>query len=661
MGPFQADPNDWNMNLIIHFTSGSARLEQWQSLTTITLLGREVFSGASSDDEEANEDMSLAIVEKARMRETKRKWKEDFNEFEARENVRSVVIDLSSSSCEEIEVAADRCAAGYGGAVAPVVAGLEVKKKKKKKKKQKKKKDIKPEEWNVNTVRAKEHVDTAEVLETVTPVKTEAETVMSVEAEVATKSMGIEGVEISDNIVLRKLLRGLRYFDPPESSWDKCYNCGEEGHAAVNCVSQKRKKPCFACGSFQHISKHCTEGQYCYICKRKGHRKKDCPDKHRIKSSESSNICLKCGYAGHDMYSCRVEYSPDDLKEIQCYICKAFGHLCCTDFLDTGPRVVSCHNCGQFGHTGLGCAKSRGETSCATSLTVCYKCGEEGHLARGCTTYSESAQRISELSTPTKRSFKKGRDILEFRSAHNLGRALKKKRNQHEEIVIATSRTSNWRGQWIADDPGDLPKRNFKSNGWMSPTIPAKRGYNISSLTAGGNPSSSRSPWENHKFLPLIPGSHGSANSYQLTPGSHGLANSYQLTPGSHGLANSYQLTPGSRGSEYSYQLTPGAHGSANSYQLTPGSHGSANSYRLTPGSHGSANSYHPGLHGSANLYQPRFSDSANSYQPRFSDSANSYQLTPGSHGSANSYQSRFSASWYGNSSVGGFRRNYNW
>nr|XP_016471263.1 PREDICTED: zinc finger CCHC domain-containing protein 7 isoform X5 [Nicotiana tabacum] len=74
-------------------------------------------------------------------------------------------------------------------------------------------------------------------------------------------------VEVPDNAVLRRLLRGPRYFDAPDKSWGTCYNCGEEGHAAVNCTSARRKKPCFVCGSFEHNAKHCTKvsGENCLL------------------------------------------------------------------------------------------------------------------------------------------------------------------------------------------------------------------------------------------------------------------------------------------------------------------------------------------------------------------------------------------------------------
>lgn len=53
--------------------------------------------------------------------------------------------------------------------------------------------------------------------------------------------------------------RGPRYFDPPDSGWGACYNCGEEGHTTVNCTSGRRKKPCFVCGSLEHNAKQCTK------------------------------------------------------------------------------------------------------------------------------------------------------------------------------------------------------------------------------------------------------------------------------------------------------------------------------------------------------------------------------------------------------------------
>lgn len=54
--------------------------------------------------------------------------------------------------------------------------------------------------------------------------------------------------------------RGPRYFDTLDSGWSNCYNCGEEGHMAVNCPTFTKKiKPCFVCGSLEHGAKQCTK------------------------------------------------------------------------------------------------------------------------------------------------------------------------------------------------------------------------------------------------------------------------------------------------------------------------------------------------------------------------------------------------------------------
>lgn len=87
-------------------------------------------------------------------------------------------------------------------------------------------------------------------------------------------------------------------------------------------------------------------------------------------------------------------------QEIQCYICKSFGHICCINFVDTSPREVSCYRCGQLGHTGLNSifmqsyGGSLGETKETTdnrSPSLCYKCGEGGHFAHECTTGTASS------------------------------------------------------------------------------------------------------------------------------------------------------------------------------------------------------------------------------------------------------------------------------
>lgn len=55
------------------------------------------------------------------------------------------------------------------------------------------------------------------------------------------------------------------------------------------------------------------QGQDCFICKKGGHRAKNCPEKN-TSGLQNSKICLKCGVSGHDMFSCRNDYSPEDLQ-----------------------------------------------------------------------------------------------------------------------------------------------------------------------------------------------------------------------------------------------------------------------------------------------------------------------------------------------------------
>lgn len=63
---------------------------------------------------------------------------------------------------------------------------------------------------------------------------------------------------ICPHCVLHFLLkRRARYFDPPEDSGCTCRNCGEEGHREGNCTAQKRRRPCFVCGTFEHSWRRC--------------------------------------------------------------------------------------------------------------------------------------------------------------------------------------------------------------------------------------------------------------------------------------------------------------------------------------------------------------------------------------------------------------------
>ncbi|XP_042956443.1 uncharacterized protein LOC122292261 isoform X2 [Carya illinoinensis] len=306
--------------------------------------------------------------------------------------------------------------------------------------------------------------------------------------------------------------RGPRYFDPPDSSWGTCFKCGEEGHSTANCTTVKRRKPCFVCGSLEHASRQCSKGQDCFICKNAGHRAKDCPEKHKG-GSPSSKVCLKCGDSGHDMFSCRNDPSADDLKGIQCYICKRFGHLCCVSSANTNPRLISCYRCGQWGHTGLACAKACGEASGTGSPGSCFKCGEGGHFARECMSNVKAYKRSWNISAPTLRVHREEKGYSELKSIpFDLGKVRKRKKTRDEGKGVTTPQKSKRKGGWILEDPGDLttPQKSKRRGGWIaedpgdysnrkskkssrSPATPSTKGNKISSLNADGHASSSQS------------------------------------------------------------------------------------------------------------------------------------------------------------------------
>ncbi|XP_050936947.1 uncharacterized protein LOC103494199 isoform X8 [Cucumis melo] len=410
----------------------------------------------SSDDDEANEDLSLKIVEKAmQLRSGKLVTDAGVNkdgkcEQSGNGDVAAVgAIELVPSSLEGAD--AD---AGTSKASADSIATASKKTVKKRKKKVKK---LGTEERDA-VVTEGEKIETTGVIDQVDSVEPNS-------------------TATTDNNVFRKLLRGPRYFDPPDS-WGTCYNCGEEGHNAVNCTSAKRKRPCFVCGSLEHNAKSCSKARDCFICKKGGHRANVCPEKHKNVSS-SLKICLKCGDSGHDMFSCQNHYADDDLKKIQCYICKKFGHLCCVNST-SDTSVVSCYKCGQTGHTGLSCSRLRGEASGAVSSSQCYRCGEEGHFARECTSSTKGGKRNRELSNPKWRSQVEETDYMGSKSApHDLVKAHdKKKKMNHEEKYSDLPRKSGQRGRWMMEDPGpNFSHGTFNRNDWNSPVTPSRWGH----------------------------------------------------------------------------------------------------------------------------------------------------------------------------------------
>ncbi|KAJ3675625.1 hypothetical protein LUZ60_004667 [Juncus effusus] len=401
-------------NLVGHYLT-TIMARRWRPTAKSDFASAEqIVILSSSDDEAANEDLSLAVVEKA-----KRKAYQEIRKEEPQE--------ISKEEPQEISKEKEKSN-----------GKTKLKKKKKKTKK----------EFAENEAPA-----------TISPDEERNST--------ATESVPSEATEeIPDNIVLRRLLRGPRYFDKGEARVDTCFKCGEEGHMAVNCKAEKREKPCFVCGLFGHNGKRCTQG--CHICKKKGHIAKYCPEKNK-KVSQDSKVCLKCGDLGHDMISCVNDYPTEDMQEIECYVCKKKGHLCCADLADSYPKEVSCYNCAQSGHYGDGCAKPKGDVGTVLAMTMCYRCGEEGHFARGCPKSTKYDRSKGDFSSSRRRPCKEHDEKLGFRSApnHHANKGSKRKSDKRGDI-FSTPKSRN-KGGWIVDDPGDFPasssspKKKFKS------------------------------------------------------------------------------------------------------------------------------------------------------------------------------------------------------
>lgn len=439
---------------------------------------------SSSDDEDANEDLSLKIVEKALMKRAAKQSSEDTILAETKVSSggggSSGVVALSSSSALEEEVVEVRGGVGDSDIIVGSGTG-----------------DL----GNKKAVRRKKKIKKMEVGEqSVIVIKDEKREEM-VETEEPTS------IEVTDNIVFRKLLRGPRYFDPPDNSWGACFNCGEEGHTMANCSAVKRNKPCFVCGSLEHSAKQCSKGKDCFICKKGGHRAKDCPEKYKG-SSSSLRVCLKCGDSGHDMFSCQSDYLPDDLKGVQCYMCKRFGHLCCVGSIDSSPRMISCYKCGQLGHTGLACSKIRGDDTGLGSSSTCYRCGEEGHFAREC---RNARKKSHEFSTPPLRSHREDKDYSGFQSVPlDLRKTRKRKKTRKEEKGFTTPQKSKHRGGWIVEDPGDFSNGKSKRRSWRSPSSSSRSSKKSSKVYSGSSRSQGSSKGFQHRFSAARFGNSGS-------------------------------------------------------------------------------------------------------------------------------------------------------
>ncbi|KAK9059147.1 hypothetical protein SSX86_021766 [Deinandra increscens subsp. villosa] len=244
----------------------------------------------------------------------------------------------------------------------------------------------------------------------------------------------IDHLETSNNYVLRKLLSRPRYFDPPDSDYGNCYNCGEGGHTITNCTAANRKKPCFLCGSLKHNGKQCKQRKVCFYCKKGGHYARNCPDKS-IEEFEKAKICLKCGDSGHEIYDCEsVFYSVDDLK-VKWKYNVTFANVWAifvvmgtvkfqVKFLVTNvvswAILVWYVKCESVSSSAIAHAEA--------SSSFCYKCGQEGHKSRKCKTFAKKRKR----KNAKRGNLQDNTDNVGVRSAtQELGEACKRNKTQH--------------------------------------------------------------------------------------------------------------------------------------------------------------------------------------------------------------------------------------
>ena len=102
-------------------------------------------------------------------------------------------------------------------------------------------------------------------------------------------------------------------------------------------------------------SKNRTRKLNCLICKRRGHRMKDCPqlgDHQKV-----GNICYNCGDGGHGLDDCSKPRG-DTLPYASCFICKEIGHLsrdCSQNKNGIFPKGGGCHFCGSNRHKKVDC------------------------------------------------------------------------------------------------------------------------------------------------------------------------------------------------------------------------------------------------------------------------------------------------------------------
>ncbi|XP_076915305.1 uncharacterized protein LOC143574609 [Bidens hawaiensis] len=272
-------------------------------------------------------------------------------------------------------------------------------------------------------------------------------------------------------------------------------------------------------------------GKYCFICKKGNHRVKYCPEKSSW-GTQSTKICLNCGDVGHEMFSCKSMYSPDDLKEVQCYVCKCFGHLCCVNYADDGSIEVSCYRCGQLGHSGWECAKLHAESGSEWTPSSCCVCHRESHTTCKCIGVPRKVKRKKDPSIPETEVEK------EKKRERKMKKMMRRRMEKKNEMDSMGKRGNDLGAKSIPPQP------NPKGSGSLITEHPPAYNHNFNHNYNHGRGY----PMAVHRFQ--FNGGSGNSSGFHINPGMFHAAgyNRYQHRFSAPGFRNSSSYGRGEHG-----------------------------------------------------------------------------------------------------------------
>ncbi|XP_078435730.1 uncharacterized protein LOC144706612 isoform X2 [Wolffia australiana] len=272
-----------------------------------------------------------------------------------------------------------------------------------------------------------------------------------------------------------------------------CFVCGMFGHNAYKCL---QGQDCFICKKRGHMAKDCPKKhktdnldiQICMRCGDVGHDMSSCRKEYPHEDLQKIQ-CYVCKGFGH---FCCALYEDTSPANISCYVCGESGHsgMGCARYwgessVDKAPKI--CYICGEEGHLARGCTQisvtssskreatfdkqaRRSSSSSVKASKMCYLCHEKGHLAHNCPTGTPSSsakreRRRGEYVHSTPNSVENGR------SGGHFGHSNKRKDfsgSKNRTHIAEGSKSwgkyenSRPRGGWIVDDdPRDFDRRSW--------------------------------------------------------------------------------------------------------------------------------------------------------------------------------------------------------